>query len=57
MNMSKRKSIKVAGGFADYLTTETEDDRGHWNDSYKIKEGFWVTHEGKQHHVYKQRRR
>lgn len=55
--MTKRKSIKVAGGFADYLTTETENEHGDWDDSYKITDGFWLIHEGKKHHVYKQRRR
>ena len=38
--MAKRKSIRVAGGIADYKLTEIEDSAGRWNDNYYVRDGF-----------------
>lgn len=48
-----KPTINTASGEARYLGTEFENEDGKWNDSYAIKDGFWVIHQGKQHHVYK----
>lgn len=48
-----QSTINVAGGTAHYVLTETEDSRGRWNDDYTIRNGFYVIHEGRNHHVYK----
>ena len=45
--------IRTAQGTAKYLCTEIEDKAGNWNDNYCIRDGYWVIHEGNQHHVYK----
>jgi hypothetical protein len=45
--------ISVAGGKAHYIKTEVEDSRGKWDDNYFTKDGYYVLHKGKKHHVYK----
>ena len=45
--------IRVAGGVAKYIHTETEDKNGRWNDNYYTRDGYWVLHEGNKHHIYK----
>lgn len=50
---SPQKTIRVAGGVAKFVKTEVEDKHGHWNDNYWTRNGYWVLHEGKKHHVYK----
>jgi hypothetical protein len=44
--------IDVVGGRAKFVKTEIEDSLGRWNDNYYIRDGYWVIHEGKRHHVY-----
>jgi hypothetical protein len=46
-------SIYTVNGKADYVGTEVEDENNRWDDSYLIKNGYWVIHDGKKHHVYK----
>jgi len=46
------KFIKTVAGRAKYVKTEIEDKLGRWNDDYATKYGYWVIHEGKQHHIY-----
>jgi hypothetical protein len=45
--------IQVAGGNAYFVKTEVEDAKGKWNDNYYVKDGYYVIHQGKRHHVYK----
>jgi hypothetical protein len=47
-----KPSIQTADGEKKYYKTEIEDGWGRWNDNYWIRDGFWVTHHGKYHHVY-----
>jgi hypothetical protein len=54
--MRPKKSIDVLGGKAHFSHTEIEDEAGHWNDNWFTSRGEWVIHEGRKHHVYKQRR-
>lgn len=44
--------INILGGVAKYVRTEYEDANGKWNDNYNVSQGFYVIHEGTQHHVY-----
>ena len=48
-----QETIRVAGGTAKYVLTETEDKYGSWNDNWNIADGYWLIHEGIDHHVYK----
>jgi len=48
-----KPTIKTANGTAYYVRTEVEGANGKWNDNYFIKDGYWVLHEGKYHHIYK----
>ena len=50
-----KPSIGTAAGEAFYVKTEVEDKHGRWNDDYYTRDGYWVIHEGKKHHVYKVR--
>ena len=45
--------IETVDGLKHYYKTEVEDSDGNWNDNYSVRDGFWVIHEGKYHHVYK----
>ena len=51
----KNTSINTIQGIAYYYITEIEDDKGNWNDNYYTSNGFYVTHTGKYHYVYKVR--
>lgn len=51
-----KKTIRVAGGIADFSHTEIENEAGRWDDHWQTKHGEYVIHKGKKHHVYKQRR-
>ena len=44
--------INVLGGTAKYVRTEVEDANGNWNDNYYTRDGYWVIHEGNEHHIY-----
>ncbi|MCJ7768018.1 hypothetical protein MUP79_06475 [Candidatus Bathyarchaeota archaeon] len=48
-----KEDIGTGMGKAEYYSTEVENKEGRWNDSYATKDGFWVTHHDKYHHVYK----
>ena len=48
-----QKTIATAQGIANYVKTETEDKQGNWNQNYNIKDGYYVIHDGIEHHVYK----
>jgi len=48
-----KPTIQTADGEKKYFKTEFEDDNGKWKDNYSIKDGFWVIHDGKRHHIYK----
>jgi hypothetical protein len=45
--------IDTVAGKALFVRTEKEDEFGRWNDNYFTKDGYWVIHQGKKHHVYK----
>jgi hypothetical protein len=47
-----KTSIKTVKGKATFVKTEVEDKFGRWNDKYRTKDGYYVIHEGKKHHVY-----
>lgn len=47
------RSINTVAGKAYYETTEVEDEHGNWNQRYATRDGYWVIHDGKKHHVYK----
>jgi hypothetical protein len=47
--------INTVAGKAYFVKTETEDKHGKWNDDYSTRDGYWVLHSGKKHHVYKVR--
>jgi len=47
------REIDVAGGSAKYVCTEIEDSRGRWNDDYNVRDGYFVIHDGENHHVYR----
>jgi hypothetical protein len=47
-----KKMIRTSQGAAYFIRTEKEDKFGRWNADYWAKDGFWVIHEGKKHHVY-----
>lgn len=47
-----RKYINTAQGRAYYLYTEVENKYGKWNDNHYARDGEYVIHEGKRHHVY-----
>lgn len=51
--MSHKRFIKTVSGKALFVRTETEDKLGRWNDRYKTKDGYYVIHEGKKHHIFK----
>ena len=53
VNPTVQKTINTVAGTAHYIGTEIEDDHGRWNDNYYTRDGYWVIHEGKHHHVYK----
>ena len=46
------ETIRTIDGLAKFVRTEVEDSQGRWNDNYQTREGYWVIHEGKKHHVY-----
>jgi hypothetical protein len=46
-------TIDTVAGKALFIKTEIEDKHGRWNDDYYTKDGYWVIHHGKKHHVYK----
>lgn len=46
--------IGTVRGQAKYVKTEIEDEYGRWNQSYAIRDGYWVIHEGRRHHIYKE---
>lgn len=50
--MVHKKSIRTVKGKAIFVKTEVEDKFGRWNDKYRTKDGYFVIHKGKKHHVY-----
>lgn len=48
-----KDSISTASGKAFFVRTEKEDSQGKWNDNYKVKDGFYLIHDGNLHHVYR----
>ena len=48
-----KQSINTVQGRAEYVRTELEDKDERWNDSYRTKDGYFIIHEGSEHHVYK----
>ena len=48
-----QNQINVIGGTAKYVCTEIEDKFGRWNDNYYTRDGYYVIHNGNEHHVYK----
>jgi hypothetical protein len=47
-----KPTIETVNGTAHYVTTKLEND-GRWHDDYYTKDGYYVIHEGKRHHIYK----
>jgi hypothetical protein len=50
------KTIRTAAGEALYHHTEVENVLGRFDDHWATRDGYWVIHEGKYHHVYEVRR-
>jgi hypothetical protein len=50
---SAKETIGTIKGVGKYIGTEIEDDRGKWNDNFSVRDGFYVIHVGKKHHIYK----
>lgn len=48
----EKTSISTVDGPAHYIKTEVEDSDGRWNDDYYVADGFYVLHDGIEHHVY-----
>lgn len=49
-----KETISTADGEKRYIGTETEDKNENWGqEQYSIKNGYWVIHQGEQHHIYK----
>jgi hypothetical protein len=46
------QTIGTVQGGALYSHTEVEDLNEDWNDDWPTRLGFYVIHEGQQHHVY-----
>jgi len=46
-------SIDTVAGKAFFIKTEVEDESGRWHDDYWTRDGYYVIHEGRRHHVYK----
>lgn len=44
-------TINTYQGEAEYYGTEVEIN-GRFNDSYSTNDGFFLIHEGEQHHIY-----
>ncbi len=47
------RKIDTVAGPAEFVRTETEDSEGRWNDDYNVRDGFYVLHRGREHHIYK----
>ena len=47
-----QKYINTVQGRAYYLYTEVENKYGKWNDNHWTRNGEYVIHRGKRHHVY-----
>ena len=48
----RQEHIDTIRGRALYIRTEEEDAHGRWNDNYYTRDGYYVIHEGRLHHVY-----
>ena len=46
-------SIQTSAGEAYFVRTEHENEAGRWKDDYWTRDGYYVIHRGKQHHIYK----
>lgn len=46
-------TINTVAGIAHFVKTEVENEQGRWNDNYATRDGYWVTHHGKYHDVYR----
>jgi hypothetical protein len=47
------KTIMTAQGEAKYVRTDIEDEHERWRGmNLYTRDGFWVIHEGKKHHIY-----
>ena len=46
-------TIQTFKGIAYFVTTERENEFGMWDDSWAIRDGFFVIHDGRFHHVYR----
>lgn len=45
--------INTVGGKAKFVETRVEDENENWDSTgLTTSNGFWVIHEGKEHHVY-----
>jgi hypothetical protein len=53
---SPRRTINTIQGVAEFVKTEVEDAFGRFDDSHSTRDGFYLLHEGKKHHVYKVRK-
>ncbi len=49
----KDSHINTVRGKGRYFGTEIENEQEQWDDSYTTKAGFWVIHNGTEHHIYK----
>jgi len=48
------KIIQTIQGEAEFVRTDIEDINERWEGmNLSIKDGFWIIHNGKEHHIYK----
>lgn len=45
-------TIRTVAGESVYKHTEIENKMGRFDDHWATRDGYWVTHKGKYHHVY-----
>ena len=48
----KGTTIRTVVGEATYKHTEVENKMGRFDDHWATRDGYWVIHKGKYHHVY-----
>lgn len=48
-----KKTIKTIQGEAEFVRTDIEDENEKWEGmNLSTKDGFYILHEGKKHHIY-----
>ena len=53
----QKQTIQTVQGIADFVRTDIEDKNENWRGmNLTTKDGFYILHEGQEHHIYKVRR-